>query len=91
MFLGTRIVVLSQYYSDGRGQDVQRGAKIVADYQVKKNASTTESKETANFGKLIGKIRKEGFDPQQRIHVTDFNLQHPDSFQSLTDIEKQKA
>lgn len=90
LFLGTRIVVLSQFYTDGRGPDAERGAKIVADYQVKDKAATTASKETENFGMLIGKIRREGFDPQQRMHVTDFNLQHPDSFQSLTDIEKQK-
>jgi NitT/TauT family transport system ATP-binding protein len=91
LFLGTRVVVLSQFYTDGRGPDVQRGAKIVADYQVKDKAATTTAKETENFGMLIGKIRREGFDPQQRMHVADFNLQHPDSFQSLTDIEKQRC
>ncbi|HOP63986.1 MAG TPA: ABC transporter ATP-binding protein [Spirochaetota bacterium] len=90
LYLGTRIIVLSQFYTDGRGPDARRGAKIVADYQVKDRAATTRAKETANFGMLIGKIRREGFNPQQRTHVTDFNLLHPDSFQSLTDIEKQK-
>lgn len=91
LYLGTRIIVLSQYYTDGRGVEAQRGAKIVADYQVKERAATTRSKETENFGMLVGKIRGEGFDPQQRRHVTDFNLLHPDSFQSLSDIEKQKV
>jgi len=91
VYLGTRIIVLSQYYTDGRGADVQRGAKIVADYELKYRAATTVAKETANFGMLVGKIRREGFDPQQRTHVTDFNLQHPDSFQTLTDIERRKV
>ncbi len=91
VFLGTRIVVMSQFYTDGRGPDAERGARIVADYKVKERAATTQAKETGNFGMLIGKIRSEGFDPQQRRHVTGFNLQHPDSFQSLTDIEKQRS
>ncbi len=90
IFLGTRIIVLSKFYFDGRGYDADRGARIVADYRLKDKASTTVTKESADFGKLIAKIRQEGFDPEYRRHVNDFNLQHPDSFQSLADIEKQK-
>lgn len=90
VFLGTRIIVLSKFYRDGRGADAGRGARIVADYKIKDRAATTEAKESANFGMLIGKIRRDGFDPDYRRHVTEFNLQHPDSFQTLSDIEKQK-
>lgn len=90
VFLGTRIIVLSKYYSDGRSYDVERGARIVADYKIKDKASTTAAKESSNFGMLIAKIRKEGFDPDYRQHVNDFNLTHPDSFQTISDIEKQR-
>jgi NitT/TauT family transport system ATP-binding protein len=45
--------------------------------------SSTRVKETAEFGKLIQKIRYEGFDPEYRQHATEFNLQHPDSFITL--------
>jgi len=37
------------------------------------------------FGKLIFQIRKEGFDADYLQHVKDFNLNHPDSFQTLID------
>ncbi|MCP4134415.1 MAG: ABC transporter ATP-binding protein [bacterium] len=90
VFLGTRILVLSQYYTDGRGDDVNRGARLVADYQVKSSASSTQYKETADFGRLIAKIRREGFSSKYLQHAEDFNLKHPDSFQSLEAIEKQQ-
>lgn len=90
VFLGTRIIVLSKFYSDGRSYDSERGARIVADYNIKEKASTTEAKQSANFGMLIAKIRREGFDPQYRKNVNDFDLMHPDSFQTLSDIEKQR-
>ena len=87
VFLGTRILVLSQYYRDGRGESHgHRGAKIVSDYQCAAFAST-EEKETPAFGKLIGDIRREGFDPAYRQHVTEFNLRHGDSYQTLSDEE----
>ncbi len=88
IFLGTRIIVLSQYFIDGRGAISSRGARIVADYPLKERVTSTKYKETEDFAKFIGKIRQQGFDPEYRQHVADFNLKHPDSFQSLTDVEK---
>ena len=81
VYLGTRILVLSQYY---QGADVNRptkswGARIVADYPLNRVASSTRVKETERFGKLIGQIRREGFDPNYLQAIEDFNLQHPDS------------
>jgi hypothetical protein len=32
---------------------------------------------------LVGEIRRVGFDPKVLRHVTQFNLNHPDSFQTL--------
>jgi len=90
VFLGTRILVLSQYYTDGRSNDkkIKRGAKIVADYPLKKQPSSTKVKESGEFGRFIQKIRYDGFDPEKLQHVTQFNLEHSDSFQTLTDDEK---
>ncbi len=88
VFLGTRILVLSQHYTDGRGPDFPRGARIVADYKL--NVASTRVKESSDFGEFVARIRHEGFDPAYRRHVDDFNLKHPDSFQTLTEIEKRR-
>ena len=88
VFLGTRILVISQYYTDkrGSGPEVQRGSRIVADYPLRRTtAASTRIKETAEFGRLIQTIRSDGFDPDYLQHVTEFNLRHGDSFQTLTD------
>ena len=81
VYLGTRILVLSQYY---QGADIGKprhtwGARIVADYPLQRGAASTRVKETEAFGLLIGQIRREGFDPDYRQEITAFNLQHPDS------------
>jgi len=85
-YLGTRILVLSQYYVDDRGQaeDIQRGSKIVADHQLPRAALGTEVKRTSEFIDLIEQIRREGFDPGYLQHARDFNLKHPDSYRTLT-------
>ena len=84
VFLGTRILVLSQYYSDGRpeGENGRHGAQIVSDYPLAFRATSTAVKETADFGALIQTIRRNGFDPEYMQHVTEFDLHHPDSFQT---------
>jgi NitT/TauT family transport system ATP-binding protein len=88
VFLGTRIIILSQFYSDDRGEVFdQRGARIVADYPLARRASSTVAKEQAEFGKFIQQVRQEGFDPGYRQHVSVFNLRHDDSFQTLTEEE----
>ena len=85
-YLGTRILVLSQYYTDDRGDnlDVNRGAKIVADHQLRSIAKGTEIKRSLEFAELIRQIRQEGFNPEYLQHAKDFNLSHPDSFRTLT-------
>ncbi len=88
-FIGSRLLVLSQYYSDDRGNDAQvnRGGKIVADYQLEAMVNSTEVKKNSHFKDFIATIRAEGFDPKIRQHVRNFNLNHPDSFQTLTKEE----
>ncbi len=85
-FLGTRLLVLSQYYTDSRGSKtgVNRGAKLAADYKLPRTASGTTVKQKEAFTSLINQIRREGFDPAYLQHAHDFNLSHPDSFQTLT-------
>jgi NitT/TauT family transport system ATP-binding protein len=88
-FLGSRFLILSQYYTDDRGEDqqVNRGGRIVADYQLERLGNSTEVKHNPRFKTFIESVRDEGFDPKIRQHVRDFNLHHPDSFQTLTPDE----
>jgi NitT/TauT family transport system ATP-binding protein len=87
VFLGTRIVVLSQHYTDSRadGQDEEHGSRIVSDHALPKTAQSTLVKTAADFGGLIQRIRKEGFDPSYMLYTDSFNLTHPHSFQTLRD------
>ncbi len=83
VFLGTRIIVISQYYRLNEEDRSKRGARIVADYQLNDTASSTRIKETAAFGELIQTIRYEGFDPEVKQQADAFNLKHSDSFITL--------
>lgn len=89
VYLGTRIIALSQHYSDDRLKDQThpRGSEIVSDFSLRKIAKSSTIKKDPKFLKVIQDIRKEGFDPEHLQHVTDFNYTHPDSFQTLTNEE----
>lgn len=83
-FLGSRLLVLSQYYTDSRGEDEpSRGGRIVADYPLPKVANSMAVKDDPEFQQLISDVRECGFDPRIRQHVSQFNLKHSDSFQTL--------
>ena len=84
VFLGTRVLVLSQHYVDDRGAGIARGARVVADYSLESAAHSTKVKTRPEFLELVAEIRQHGFDPASLKHVRDFNLRHPDSFQTLT-------
>ncbi|RDH46052.1 ABC transporter ATP-binding protein [Zooshikella ganghwensis] len=86
-FLGSRLLVLSQYYTDdrGNGPSVNRGGKIVADHSLKNSAGSTVIKDQVEFRDLIESVRREGFSPEIRQHVDNFNLNHPDSFRTLNE------
>jgi len=92
-FLGSRMLVLSQYYIDDRGdgEAVNRGGRIVADHALPKSANSLEVKESVEFQQLIHSVRQEGFDPQILQHVAEFNLKHPDSYQTLLKEEHNNA
>ncbi len=89
VFLGTRLLVISQYYSiEKNEQDIEHGARIVADYKLDDTATSTKVKQTAAFGELIQTIRYEGFDPKVKQNAHEFNLKHSDSFLTLADRQK---
>jgi NitT/TauT family transport system ATP-binding protein len=89
VYLGTRIIVISQHYTDARGEDktIRRGAKIIADYQLQKKAYSMDVRNSPEFRALVEQIRRDGFDPSHLRHVNEFNLKHPDSFHTLTAAE----
>ncbi|MDH5178691.1 MAG: ABC transporter ATP-binding protein [Gammaproteobacteria bacterium] len=88
LYLGTRIFALSQYYSDDRGHDhKKRGAKIVSDHKLPSAVASNEIKHTPEFLALLETIRKDAFEKDHLQHVREFNLKHPDSYQTLTEEE----
>lgn len=84
VFLGTRILVLSQYYRHENGITIASGqtpgARIVADHKLAREAQSTEVKLNPGFHELIRDIRHDGFDPEYRQMAREFNLKHKDSF-----------
>ncbi len=88
-YLGSRLLVLSQYYTDDRGQGdhVSRGGRLVADHPLSPVSSSMEVKESEYFRELIHSVRQEGFNPEVLQHVSEFNLKHRDSYQTLLEEE----
>ncbi len=84
VFVGTRVLVLSQHYTDDRGQAAPRGSRIVGDYPLPNAIYSTKVKTSPEFLDTVDEIRRVGFDPEHLRHVTEFNLRHADSFQTLT-------
>jgi len=95
VFLGSRLLVLSQYYTDDRGEGahVNRGAKIVSDHCLSPDRvpRSTATKQRGEFTELIAQVRREGFDPAYRQHAREFNLEHPQSYLTLTPEEDSGA
>jgi NitT/TauT family transport system ATP-binding protein len=90
VYLGTRLVALSQYYTDDRDEiPADRGAKIVLDQPLRRmgTAAGPSAKATADFGEMVQGIRLQAFDPEYRQHVRDFELTHPQSWATLTPHE----
>ncbi|MDJ0785664.1 MAG: ABC transporter ATP-binding protein [Myxococcota bacterium] len=88
-FLGSRLLVLSQYYRDDRGVSAERGAKIVSDQRLHApgTALSTRTKQSDGFSELVARARQAGFDPEHLQHAREFDLAHPDSVQTLTSEE----
>lgn len=81
VYLGTRLVALSQYYTDDRVDVASRGAKVVVDRQFCSGdrAMSPAIKATAEFAETIQEIRLQAFDPSHTQHISEFDLSHPHS------------
>ncbi|MEM7350800.1 MAG: ABC transporter ATP-binding protein [Acidobacteriota bacterium] len=78
LFLGSRILVLSQYYA---ANDSLGGAKIVTDKEVPGgHPKPSDFKYSSEFSELLAQIRRDGLDPESRQHVEDFDLSHRDAW-----------
>lgn len=79
LYLGTRILVLSQFYTTD--EEVE-GSKIVDDVGVPGgHPKPTDFKHTKEFNELLAKIRLDGLEPTHRQHITEFDRSHPDAFE----------
>ena len=88
IYLGSRLVLLSQYYTDDRGSTAHdRGAKIVMDMDLSHISLNSGSRMQQEVVQLEEQILEKGFDPNFLQHVRDFDLSHGDSWQTLTDQE----
>ena len=78
LFLGTRIVVLSQYY---RADEDLEGAKVVTDKAIPGgHPKPNDFRYSEGFNKLLEQIRRDGLDPGVRQHVREFDLSHRDAW-----------
>ncbi|MEM8961490.1 MAG: ABC transporter ATP-binding protein [Acidobacteriota bacterium] len=90
VFLGTRLIALSKYYSDGRSASPdQHGARIVVDLMLRERNLLPDAtiKSEAKFAKLIEQIKNQAFDPEAFQHVLTHDLSHPDAYFTLDDIQ----
>ena len=79
VFLGTRIVCLSQYYT-AEEPDHGEGAKIVLDKKTPgDHPKPTAYKNTPEFNALQEEIRADGFEPSRKQRVAEFDLSHEDA------------
>ena len=77
--LGSRVIVLSQFYTDEAGQEAD-GAKIVKDLQVPFDYPRANDFQRSPWfiENRLG-IKREGFDKAHRQSLADFAMDHPDS------------
>jgi NitT/TauT family transport system ATP-binding protein len=74
IYLGTRVLVLSQFYQDADG------AKIVKDVNIPGvHPRPTNFKHTKEFNVLMENIRREGLDPEFLQRIKEFDLSHQDA------------
>jgi NitT/TauT family transport system ATP-binding protein len=80
IFMGTRLIVLSQYYKNGGSN----GSKIVQDIKIPwPQPRPTTIKHTQQFNEIMEGIRHAGLDPAHLHDITEFNIQHEDALCSV--------
>ncbi len=87
-FLGSRVMVLSQYYQTDRGRG--QGAKIVGDFGTPGgHPKPTDFLYSDEMKQMVNRIRHEGLNPDFLQHIKDFNLTHRDAFRTVDPKEWQ--
>lgn len=82
IFMGTRLIIISQYYNHTDGSS---GAKIVKDVEIPwAHPRSTKIKNTDEFKNLMEEIRYEGLDPNFLQNIGDFDLSHKDSIKGIS-------
>ncbi len=82
LFMGTRLIVISQYYDHKDGSE---GAKIVKDIPLPwDHPRSTKIKSSQEFSLLSEQIRYEGLNPDFLQDIGDFDLSHADSVKSVS-------
>ena len=77
LFLGTRVLVLSQYYE---ADEETEGAKIVVDKEVPGgHPKPSDFRYSPEFNEILESIRRNGLDPEVRQHIKEFDLSHRDA------------
>lgn len=90
IFIGSRVIVLSQYYSEDDGS-VAQGSRIVKDAHVSwPLPRPTEVKHTREFNELMNSIRREGLDPTYLQSIREFDLSHADAVSWNEDLGWEK-
>jgi len=86
IFLGSRTLVLTQYYSSDLEKN--EGSKIVTDIEIPGPYPRTSAfKFSKEIGEVMQKLCHDGLDPGYKQHVKDFDLNHKDSFRTVTPEE----
>jgi len=83
LFLGSRVLVLSQYYTDRLGKRA-RGAKVVKDIRVQGvHPRPDDFRFSEWFTTTKAAIWKEGLDEDHLQPLDDFDMNHPDAIHPL--------
>jgi NitT/TauT family transport system ATP-binding protein len=81
-YVGTRVIGLSQYWSDDEGKPGV-GAAIVTDLPTPGgHPKPTAIRATAEFNALLEQVRHEALDPANRQRLRQFNLIHQDALKA---------
>lgn len=85
VFIGTRVTVLSQHYSEEEGKEPtpleKRGARITFNYQLPPHALSTAVKKLPEFGEVLEMVREQ-FNPSNHQQVREFNRTRPKTFEA---------
>jgi NitT/TauT family transport system ATP-binding protein len=80
IFMGTRLIVLSQYYKSGG----MNGSKIVQDIKIPwPQPRPTTIKHSRQFNDIMEGVRHVGLDPNQLHDIKEFNIVHEDAMRAV--------